>query len=127
MENIRNLNDTADLYLAIQNPEDEFWRDKPEIRKSLKELKLFQIRQINSLFLSALRNLEVENFKKLAKICSVISFRYNIIGGLNPNAQEDVYNTVALKISSNKRFEGIRLSKYIFFDKKGLFSFRAKK
>ena len=104
-ELIRNLNDTADLYLAIQNPEDEFWRDKPEIRKSLKELKLFQIRQINSLFLSALRNLEVENFKKLAKICSVISFRYNIIGGLNPNAQEDVYNTVALKILSNKRFE----------------------
>ncbi|MBU6219911.1 MAG: DUF262 domain-containing protein [Bacteroidetes bacterium] len=104
-ELIRNLNDTADLYLAIQNPEDEFWRDKPEIRKSLKELKLFQIRQINSLFLSALRNLEIENFRKLAKICSVISFRYNIIGGLNPNAQEDVYNTVALKISSNKRFE----------------------
>jgi uncharacterized protein with ParB-like and HNH nuclease domain len=104
-ELIRNLNDTADIYLAIQNPEDEFWRDKPEIRKSLKELKLFQIRQINSLFLSALRNLEVENFKKLAKICSVISFRYNIIGGLNPNAQEDVYNTVALKILSNKRFE----------------------
>lgn len=104
-ELIRNLNDTADLYLAIQNPEDEFWRDKPEIRKSFKELKLFQIRQINSLFLSALRNLEVENFRKLAKICSVISFRYNIIGGLNPNAQEDVYNTVALKISSNKRFE----------------------
>lgn len=104
-ELIRNLNDTADLYLAIQNPEDAFWRDKPEIRKSLKELKLFQIRQINSLFLSALRNLEVENFKKLAKICSVISFRYNIIGGLNPNAQEDVYNTVALKILSNKRFE----------------------
>jgi uncharacterized protein with ParB-like and HNH nuclease domain len=104
-ELIRNLNDTADIYLAIQNPEDECWKDKPEIRKSLKELKLFQIRQINSLFLSALRNLEVENFKKLAKICSVISFRYNIIGGLNPNAQEDVYNTVALKISSNKRFE----------------------
>jgi len=104
-ELIRNLNDTADIYLAIQNPEDEFWRDKPEIRNSLKELKLFQIRQINSLFLSALRNLEVENFKKLAKICSVITFRYNIIGGLNPNAQEDVYNTVALKISSNKRFE----------------------
>ena len=104
-ELIRNLNDTADIYLAIQNPEDEFWKDKPEIRKSLKELKLFQIRQINSLFLSALRNLEVENFKKLAKICSVISFRYNIIGGLNPNAQEDVYNTVALKILSNKQFE----------------------
>lgn len=104
-ELIRNLNDTADIYLAIQNPEDEFWKDKPEVRKSLKELKLFQIRQTNSLFLSALRNLEIENFRKLAKICSVISFRYNVIGGLNPNAQEDIYNIVALKISTNKQFD----------------------
>jgi uncharacterized protein with ParB-like and HNH nuclease domain len=106
-ELIRNLNDTADKYLAIQNPEDEFWKDKPEIRKSLKELKLFQIRQTNSLFLSALRNLDTDNFKKLAKICSTISFRYNIIGGLNPNAQEDVYNTAALKIASTKNFAPI--------------------
>ncbi len=103
-ELIRNLNDTADIYLAIQNPEDEIWKDKPEIRKTLKELKLFQIRQTYSLFIAALRYLEVDKFKKLAKICSVISFRYNIIGGLNPNAQEDVYNTVALKIAATKDF-----------------------
>ena len=106
-ELIRNLNDTADIYLAIQNPEDEYWKDKPEIRKTLKELKLFQIRQTNSLFLSALRNLDIDDFKKLAKLCSVISFRYNIIGGLNPNAQEDVYNTAALKIASTKNFAHI--------------------
>ena len=103
-ELIRNLNDTADIYLAIQNPEDEYWKDKPEIRKSLKELKLFQIRQTNSLFLSALRNLDTDDFKRLANICSVISFRYNIIGGLNPNAQEDVYNSAALKIAAKKGF-----------------------
>ena len=70
-------------------------------------MKLFQIRQTNSLFLSAYRNLDIDNFKKLAKICSVISFRYNIIGGLNPNAQEDVYNSVALKIASAKIFAPI--------------------
>jgi uncharacterized protein with ParB-like and HNH nuclease domain len=103
-ELVRNLNDTADIYLAIQNPEDELWKDKSEIRKSLRELKLFQIRQTNSLFLAALRNLDFDNFQKLAKICSVISFRYNIIGGLNPNAQEDVYNGAALKIASTKSF-----------------------
>jgi uncharacterized protein with ParB-like and HNH nuclease domain len=103
-ELIRNLNDTADLYLAIQDPEDALWKDKPEIRKSLKELKLFQIRQTYSLFLSALKHLDTDSFNKLAKICSVISFRYNIIGGLNPNAQEDVYNQVALKIASQKTF-----------------------
>ncbi len=104
-ELIRNLNDTADIYLAIQNPEDDYWRSKPEVKPHLKNLKLFQIRQTNSLFLSACRNLSSDDFNKLAKICSIISFRYNIIGGLNPNAQEDVYNSVALKISTKKKFE----------------------
>lgn len=104
-ELVRSLNDTVDIYLAIQNPEDVYWRDKPEISRSLKELKLFQIRQTNSLFLSALKNLNMESFRRLAKICSVISFRYNIIGGLNPNVQEDVYNAVALKIVRHQHFE----------------------
>lgn len=103
-ELVRNLNDTADIYLAIQNPEDELWRDKPDIKKSLKELKLFQIRQTNSLLLAAIRNLEIDKLTKLTKICAVISFRYNIIGGLNPNAQEEVYNSVALKINRDKTF-----------------------
>lgn len=101
---IRDLNDKADVYLAIQNPEDELWRDKPEIRKSLKELKLFQIRQTNSLFLAAYGKLEIDLFKKLVNICSVISFRYNVIGGLNPNAQEEVYNAVALRILHSGSF-----------------------
>lgn len=103
-ELLRNLNDSVDYYIAIQNPEDGFWNDRPETRKILKELKLFQIKQTNSLFLSALNNLDDDKFKKLAKVCSVISFRYNIIGGLNPNAQEDVYNSVALKIAANQQF-----------------------
>jgi uncharacterized protein with ParB-like and HNH nuclease domain len=102
---IRNLDDTSDMYLAIQNPEDSYWRDKPEIKKSLKALKLFQIRQTYSLFLSALKSLDNEDLKKLIKACTVISFRYNIIGGLNPNAQEEVYNNVALKILSYKTFD----------------------
>ncbi|MDI9874299.1 DUF262 domain-containing protein [Flectobacillus rivi] len=101
---IRNLNDTADIFLAIQNPEDDLWRDKPEIQKALRELKLFQIRQTYSLFMSGYRNLTSEGFSKLTKTCSIISLRYNIIGGLNPNAQEDVYNAVALKIESQKKF-----------------------
>lgn len=99
---IRNLNDTADIFLAIQNPEDDLWRDKPEIQKSLRELKLFQIRQTYSLFISGYRNLTTEGFSRLTKTCSIISLRYNIIGGLNPNVQEDIYNTVALKIESQK-------------------------
>ena len=90
--------------IAPKNPEDELWKDKPSIKKSLKELKLFQIRQVNSLFISGMTNLSIDDFSKLTQICSIISLRYNVIGGLNPNAQEDVYNTVALKIAEKKKF-----------------------
>jgi uncharacterized protein with ParB-like and HNH nuclease domain len=101
---IRDLNDTVDLYLAIQNPEDEYWKGKPEIRENLKELKLYNIRQTYSLFISGLKNLEQEKILSLVKICSIISFRYNIIGGLNPNSQEEIYNKVARKIFTEKTF-----------------------
>jgi len=102
---LRDLRDSADLYLALQNPDDEFWNGKKEIEQALYELKLFQIKQTNSVFLSGYKNLSLEQFTKLVKYCSIISFRYNIIGGLNPNEQEDVYNTIAQKIYSEKHFD----------------------
>lgn len=101
-ELIRDLEDSSDIYIAIQDPESEIWNDKPDIKKGLKELKLFQIKQTNSLLMSAYKNLDINSFSKLVKTCSVISFRYNIIGGLNPNEQEDVYNKIANSIHENK-------------------------
>ncbi len=101
---LRDLNDNADYFLAIQNPEDNFWSDKAEIRKILRSLKLFQNRQSYSLFLSAIKNLEKDHLLKLIKICSVISFRYNIIGAMNPNEQEELYNSIAVSINRDKKF-----------------------
>ncbi|MBS1537942.1 MAG: DUF262 domain-containing protein [Bacteroidetes bacterium] len=102
---LRNLRDSADLYLAFQNPNDEFWIGKNEIKDALYELKLFQIKQTNSIFLSGYKYLSIDKFTKLVKYCSVISFRYNVIGGLNPNEQEDVYNSIAQKIYNEKSFD----------------------
>ncbi len=97
-ELIRDLMQKADAYLAIQTPDDIFWKDSPEVQNSLMELKLYQIRQTNSLLLISYSKLTPQQFKKLVQVCSIISFRYNVIGGLNPNAQEEVYNSIALKI-----------------------------
>jgi len=101
---IRDLESSSDIYMAIQDPGSELWKNEPEIIKALKELKLFQIKQTNSLLMAAYKNLNINSFKKLIKSCAVISFRYNIIGGLNPNEQEDIYNKIANYISSNKSF-----------------------
>jgi uncharacterized protein with ParB-like and HNH nuclease domain len=101
---IRDLDDTADLYIGLQDPNSEFWNDNSEVRKYLSELKMYQIEQINSLLLSAFKNLSKDTFTKLVKYCSIISFRYNVIGGLNPNEQEEIYSKIARDMSSNKTF-----------------------
>ncbi len=97
---IRELQGTADLYLALQNPHDEFWKGHSKVAEYLSDLKLFQIKQTNSLLIAGYKKLTKEQFEKLTKICAVISFRYNVIGSLNPNEQEDVYNAIALKINN---------------------------
>lgn len=112
---IRELDETADIFIAIQNPNDELWRQNPELIKALEELKLYQVRQTFSLFLTAYKELSIENFTKLVKYCSVITFRYNVIGGLNPNEQEDVYNRITLSIISNKKLD-IELLRPIYID-----------
>lgn len=104
-ELIRELDNNADIFIAIQNPNDVLWENKNELIKALEELKLFQVRQTFSLFLIGYQNLNEVEFTKLVKYCSIISFRYNIIGGLNPNELEDVYNKLALYIKENKKFD----------------------
>lgn len=104
-ELIRELDETADVFSAIQNPDDELWRQYPELIKGLNELKLYQIRQTFSLFLTAYKKLSITEFTKLVKYCSVITLRYNVIGGLNPNEQEDVYNKITLSILETNKMD----------------------
>ncbi len=102
---IRELDETADIFAAIQNPDDELWKGNQELSKALGELKLYQVRQTFSLFITAYKTLSIVDFTKLVKYCSVITFRYNIIGGLNPNDQEDVYNKITLSIIENGKID----------------------
>ncbi|MBI5056494.1 MAG: DUF262 domain-containing protein [Nitrospirae bacterium] len=100
---IRALDSNADVYMALQNPEDDLWKGKKQIADYLRELKLFQVKQPLSLLLTAYNFLEEYDLKRVLKACSIISFRYNVIGGLNPNEQEIAYNAVALSIRKNKQ------------------------
>lgn len=101
---IRNLNEKADIYIALLNPDDELWHHKEEVKKYLMELRLFGVKQPIPLLLTGYEVLSEDQFLILLKMCSVISFRYNIIGGLNPNEQEITYNLITLKIIDKKVF-----------------------
>ncbi|HRO43505.1 MAG TPA: DUF262 domain-containing HNH endonuclease family protein [Flavipsychrobacter sp.] len=95
---VRNMERDADVYAALPSPEDSLWT--PEQRKYVAELKLFGVRQLYPLLLAAYHKLQAVDFCTLLKVCSVITFRWNIIGSLSRSDQERIYTGVAEKITA---------------------------
>ncbi len=87
----------AAIFAAMENPHDELWAGDKHIRRHVLEMKIFNVTQPYSLLLVAYDRLRSE-FESILRFCSIISFRYNVIGGLNPNNQEVVFNRTAQKI-----------------------------
>ncbi len=93
---LRQLEEDADIFIALSNEEDELWTSKQKM--FISDLRLFNVRQPYSLLLAAKRTFSEEEFTTVLRACSIISFRYNTIGGLSPNTQERVYNRIAKQI-----------------------------
>lgn len=92
-----NLEKYAAVYSALQNPNDELWLGNRIIRNRITELKLFGVRQPFPLLLEAYFKLP-NDFESILRFCSIIAFRYNKIGGLDPKRQEEVFHLAAKKI-----------------------------
>ncbi len=97
---VREMEKDADVYAALSAPEDEIWSQ--EQRAYISELKLFNVRQLFPLLLCGYRKLEKTEFTLLLKICSIISFRYNVIGNLPTNDQERVYTAAAEQLQNGQ-------------------------
>ena len=97
-----SLEDNARLYKALSNYSDSFWGGHREIKKRIKELTLFKEKQAYPILISAYNNLSEEDFSKVLKLVSVITFRYTVIAKLHTNLKEDVYNKAAIQISNNE-------------------------
>lgn len=102
IELLDELEKNAQLYNALSNSSDPFWIGQREQKKRVREIELFKEKQALPLLLSSYNNLTSEEFTKVLKIVSVITFRYTIIGGLHTNLKEDVYNKSAIKISNKE-------------------------
>ena len=102
---LRDMRSKADIFIALHNPDDELWRIMPtEVAENLRLLKLFSIVQPIPLLMSAYSNLNERAFSSLLTKIIIISFRYNIICGKNPNELEAIYNKIALSIGENKSY-----------------------
>ena len=101
-ELVREMESDADIYVALSKPEDDLWKGKPEQKQYIEDLKMFQVRQLYPLILSGYRKLGEKDFTVLLRSCSIITFRYNVIGNLPTNDQERVYTSVAEQLHNDK-------------------------
>lgn len=88
------LESNAQLYAAFSQPEDDIWKEAGQ-HEYIRQLKLFAVTQCYPLLLAAYKKFDANEYARLLKCCAVIAFRYNVIGGLNPNKLEDEYNKAA--------------------------------
>ena len=110
-ELIRNLERSADVFIALKNPDDELWRGREQVSRHLRVLKIFQVRQPFSLLLAGYEDLGDNGFQKLLKHLTILSFRYNLIAGRNPNDQEVIYNELALSIRKDQQYHSAALKR----------------
>jgi uncharacterized protein with ParB-like and HNH nuclease domain len=110
---LESLEDNARLYKALSNYSDSFWGGHREIKKRIKELTLFKEKQAYPILISAYNNLSEEDFAKVLKLVSTITFRYTVIAKLHTNLKEDVYNKAAIKISNNASISIIEIAQII--------------
>lgn len=92
----------SSLFVALGNAQDDFWRETPANRAYIRELELFRVKQAYPILFAAHGKFSDEDFTRLLKLISVLSFRYTVVCGLNPSELEKVYNQVAIAIQNSE-------------------------
>ncbi|WP_204103838.1 MULTISPECIES: DUF262 domain-containing protein [Spirulina sp. CCY15215] len=96
------LENYSDLFTALSNANDEFWRDSPDNQIYIRELELFRVKQAYPTLFAAYEKFSPDDFNRLLKLVCVVSFRYSVISRLNPNELETIYNKIAIAIMKNE-------------------------
>jgi len=97
---VRDLDTGAAVYGALRDPHDSMWND--EERLALKQLMMFSVKQPLAMLLAAHNKLfksKREEFTRLVRSISILSFRYNVICNFQTHDQERLYSEVARKIT----------------------------
>lgn len=92
---IEALEARGELFSVLPDPNHAYWLEVPACRPFIRELTLFRVRQTTPLLFAAWERLPREDFARVLKLVSVISFRYSVVSGLNANALEPAYHAAA--------------------------------
>lgn len=120
-----DLEKYAAVYSALKNPNDDLWQGNKNIRKRITELKLFGVTQPYPLILESYFKLSLSQFEDILRFCSVIAFRYNVIGNLDPKRQELAFHNTAKKLFNgtiNSTLQVAQELKNIYLDDERFFN-----
>lgn len=95
---IAALEERAELFSALLDPNHEFWLDLPAAKPYIRDLQLFGVRQMMPLLFAGRERLDNERFVSLLRQISIISFRHTVIGARNTNELEPAYSQAAHQI-----------------------------
>jgi uncharacterized protein with ParB-like and HNH nuclease domain len=99
-ELLRDMSEVSEVYAALGDSNHQLWEGEDKVKKHIRELSLFNVTQCYPLLINAYLFLDNNDWISTLRICSVISFRYMLISGLNPNALESKYNDACKAINS---------------------------
>ena len=115
----------AELFVAVADPNHGYWVELPDAKAYIRELNLFRVenaarragaarrafvllggayirelnlfrvRQMMPLLFAAWESFSRENFVRVLRLVSVVSFRYTVVSSLNPSALEAAFHYAA--------------------------------
>lgn len=89
---LNEMSEVSEIYAALGNHNHRLWDGEDKVKKHIKELNLYNVTQCYPLLINANLYFERDEWIGVLKLCSIISFRYMVISGLNPNSLESKYN-----------------------------------
>lgn len=89
------LEERAELFAALGDPDHGYWTELPDGRPLVRELVLFRVRQMMPLLFVVWEQFSREDFIRVLRFVSVLSFRYTVVSRLNPSALEMEYHRAA--------------------------------
>lgn len=87
----------AVINAALKDSTDEIWQPINKARDYVREINLFRATQCYPLLFAAWDHMQ-SDFAAVLKICSVITLRYIVIGGMSTNTMQGQYVKAALQI-----------------------------
>lgn len=93
---LNELDNNVSIYVALDTPQSELWTT--EQSKLVEELNILEVSQCFPLLMMAKSKLTEIEFNKVLRDIIAISFRYNTIGGQNPNELERIYGKASVSI-----------------------------